>query len=662
MSILGKLFKSAADFAIGKSYMGVINGNLPANTNWGNGDFLKANEISLYTNRALSKRAEKVSEVQFVVKNKKKEIIENHPILDLLNYPNEIYTGARFWELYQKYMDIFGAAYIIKESKRELFDGVKLDGLHLMRPDLVTPRFGTDGMVTHFDYSAGADTQKYEADQVIYIFNPDPKRPLQGVSLLKAGVTAIQTEVQIGAYHSRVIENGGKVEGVFKFKTPRITKEQLGQLKDQYNAEIADARKTGTPLFLGGDAEYSRLGLTPDELSFLEAKKATLRDIVIMTGVPKPLLGDFEDMQYSNADVAVRMFMSETIVPLLKALTGALDMALLPDGETLTFVDPTPENVEIKLKETESGLKNYYMTINEARNRHGLDALPDGDVVLVPFNLIPLGSQSVVEENPAGEKRFKGITEHPLRDFEVRKAYNQMQNKRIDSRAKPFEKKLDEYMNGQRDRLVAKLDISETRVYKKSNLLDDLVQLELEVKIGKEMFLPVIENLVEQAGTDAFELVASKFKFQMTSTITSWFTNRAETFMRQINETTFKKLAREFEASFEAGENRTELVKRVQTAYGDITEGRARTIARTEVHNATQFGTVEGYRQSGLNIKIWSSVIDTETRGQDPLDEADHISLDGEEKPIDIPFSNGLMYPGDRKGSAAEVINCRCVI
>jgi len=29
---------------------------------------------------------------------------------------------------------------------------------------------------------------------------------------------------------------------------------------------------------------------------------------------------------------------------------------------------------------------------------------------------------------------------------------------------------------------------------------------------------------------------------------------------------------------------------------------------------------------------------------------------------IDQPFTNGLMYPLDPSGSAAEVINCRCVL
>jgi SPP1 gp7 family putative phage head morphogenesis protein len=37
-----------------------------------------------------------------------------------------------------------------------------------------------------------------------------------------------------------------------------------------------------------------------------------------------------------------------------------------------------------------------------------------------------------------------------------------------------------------------------------------------------------------------------------------------------------------------------------------------------------------------------------------------YSAIDKEWKELEEPFSNGLMYPGDPKGKAAEVINCRC--
>jgi HK97 family phage portal protein len=664
MGILQKF----TDLLSAKSYTGLLPGGLPNGKAWSSGDFLKANELSLYTNKALNKRGEKMAEIQFMVYGKNNEPIPDHPLLETLYYPNDIHSGAQFWKLYQNYIDIVGSAYILLDIEPVLFnrENPKINGIHHLRPDMVKPKV-ENGKIVHYDYYGPSGlVATYQPEQIVRIFNPDPSNPISGMSMLKAGINAIQTEVQISSYHARVIENGGKVDGVFKFKTPRLTKAQLQELKDGYETEVADARRSGRPLFLGGDAEYTRMGLTPDELAFLETKRLTLDDVCIMTGVPKELMGSLEGTKYSNAEQAVRIFLRETMVPQMRLLTSALDNRLTKDGERLGFIDPTPENIEDKAKLLEAGMKNGLMSTNEGRqvmaNLLGveLDAVKGGDDILVAFNLIPLGSSSVVEKD---KKKIKTVTEHPLRDAEARKIYYGMQNKRIDLRAeKKFKPVLQTYLNGQRDRLIEKLQPQNTRVFRKKDLIDDSIRLELEVKIGREAFLPLVTTLLEQSGQDAMELVGSSFPFNMSAEVVTWVEQKTDIFLNQINNTTLTKLKLEFAESMEANEGRLELIDRIRGVYDEISAGRANVIARTEVHGLTQFGTFQGYKQANLDIKIWVSVIDKNTRGNDPKDEADHISMDGEEVPIDMPFSNGLMYPGENGAPAAEVINCRCVI
>lgn len=655
-------------FVLGKSFSGMLPGNLPTSLRWGASAYLNANDISLYTNRALTKRSEKVGEIQFVIKDSNDELVEENPLLDLLKHPNKRYTASKFWALYQTYLDLLGSVYIVKEVNTEPFatpfgETPKIESLHLLRPDLVTPKFDDRGNVTYYEYRTGGNTVRYEVAQIIYIFNPDPKNPLVGRSLLKSGIQAIQTEVQIGAYHSRVLENGGKVEGVFKFKTPRITKEQLQQLKDGYDEMYADARKSGKPLFLGGDADYVKTGLTPDELSYLEAKKVTLEDIVILTGVPKPILGALDDIQFSNADTAIRIFLRETIVPLLKGLTDALDQDMLPGDLTLSFVDPTPENVDEKLKVLAAAKDKGFITTNEGRQLLSQitgKELPDvdnGDVILVPFNLIELGATSTVEKTGSDTEAKKKDNDfvHPLSNAVTRRVYEKIVVRRADAREKLFQRELKKYLNGQRDRMIEKLQPAKSHVFRKKDLLDDVFTIDVEVQIGKDSFQPVLAQLLEEAGQDALNLVDSPHDFNMNADITSWIEQRSGVFMERITATTYEKLKTEFAFSLGEGESRKDLIKRIEATYVDITKARATTIARTEVHGATQFGTMKGYEQAGVTIKIWVTVGDGNVRHS-------HAAQDGQERPINSPFSNGLMLPGDPAGDAAEVINCRCSI
>lgn len=639
----------------GKRYTGIIAGGLPSGDKWSNNDFLKANDVSLYTNRAIARRAQKVGEIDFVMRNKKGDVLENDPIIKVLNNPNSFFDAVTFWGLHQTYIDVVGSSYIWIETGREDFStsrGIK--GLHILRPDLVKPII-EGGKVVKYTYQTRDKEIEYQPEEILHMFRPDPLNPMRGVSLLKAGIHAIQTEKQIGAYHARILENGGKIEGIMKFKTDRLLKTQLDEMKEEYAKEYADARNAGRPLFVSGDMEYENLGLTPQEMAFMDAKKVALEDIVVMTGVPKVLLGTVDNVQYSNADTSMRMFLRETINPLLKVLATSLDNKIVPDDRVLSYIDPTPENVEIKLKETENGIKNYYMTINEARERHGLEPVDNGDTIMVPFSLMPLdGTKETTPAPTDGTKSIKKATQHPLQDKDMREAWGKVSIKRADRREELFAKKLDTYFNEQRDRIIEMLQPTKTRIFRKTGLFDEITDMALEIKLGTDSLLPVLAEILREAGQDAIDLIGTEYAFNITSDITNWLEKRTNVFLTQITETTFNTLKQQFTESFEAGESREQLVERVKNTYGDITDARAKTIARTEVHNATQYATIEGYRQAGVTIKIWVAVGDAYTRDS-------HAALDGEERPLDVPFSNGLMFPGDPNGPAEEVINCRCV-
>lgn len=86
---------------------------------------------------------------------------------------------------------------------------------------------------------------------------------------------------------------------------------------------------------------------------------------------------------------------------------------------------------------------------------------------------------------------------------------------------------------------------------------------------------------------------------------------------------------------------------------------RAMTIARTEGHRIqVQAGMDANYRakEKGADVlKQWDSTMDSATRES-------HTKVDGEIRELDKPFSNGLMFPGDPSGGAAEVVNCRCAL
>ena len=76
--------------------------------------------------------------------------------------------------------------------------------------------------------------------------------------------------------------------------------------------------------------------------------------------------------------------------------------------------------------------------------------------------------------------------------------------------------------------------------------------------------------------------------------------------------------------------------------------------ARTAINGAENAGRMDAMLARG-GSKRWVAVMDERTR-------VSHASINGEVVPVDEPFSNGLMYPGDPSGPPEEVYNCRCTM
>lgn len=646
--------------------------NAAPRLDWKSRDFLRAYESSLYVYALVKKRAEKVGQTEFRLftgeGDKAKEVLTTNPILDLIYKPNPFQTKNEFLELYQTFKDLTGSAYIYLLRATGKFP----TEMYCLRPDWVVPQLDQQtGLVFSYKYTLpdGAERILAAAD-VIASHYPSPLNALSGQSPLKAGASAVELERELGVYHNSILKNGGRVEGILSYKNEYLTQEQVDEIKRRFDDEYADAENSGKPLILYGGAEYQNLGLTPTELSFLETKRITRDDLLLLFGVPKAIVAQTDDVNLANAREAVRIFLAETIKPLVDNLTAKLDEFLVPMPYHLEAVNIVPDDVDAKIKLVESGMKTGYMTINEGRAEFGLDPVENGDKILVPFSMATLDDVAsganepppaappapapaatptpAAPPNEPAAKSVKDLRPSPLMNKEIRQTYGRQVIKKWEQREREGVRKLKTYFKGQEKRVIDSL--SSTK-----NAIDDAFDLEAEVDLAKEMMTPAFEKWLMESGAAALTLYGEKKPFELSKKIRQTIGDRMDIFAKSINEKTIKQLQGVFAESVAAGEDRDKLVGRIKKLYGDISTGRAKTIARTEVGVASQVGTLEGYKQAGAEIKIWVSVLDDRTRDS-------HVELDGEEQPIDKPFSNGLMMPLDPTGAAEEVINCRCSI
>jgi HK97 family phage portal protein len=136
--------------------------------------------------------------------------------------------------------------------------------------------------------------------------------------------------------------------------------------------------------------------------------------------------------------------------------------------------------------------------------------------------------------------------------------------------------------------------------------------------------------------------------------------NRTGRLAELIGETTAQQVTAAIRAAQLGGLSVAETGRLIQASvYGEaMTDNRATMIARTESAGAMSQGSWDQAQEMGdlYRAKEWLAFEDGKTRETHTACMAQGILA------IDAPFSNGLAYPLDPAGEAAEVINCRCVL
>lgn len=169
---------------------------------------------------------------------------------------------------------------------------------------------------------------------------------------------------------------------------------------------------------------------------------------------------------------------------------------------------------------------------------------------------------------------------------------------------------------------------------------------------------PIVQATIKRFGEQAIDLVGQSVVFngknpRVTQFLDKWSATRIT---GKVNKTTQKRIRTVLSRAVEEGHGYERMAKEIGHVF-DVAEGsRAMMIARTEVHRASNFAGLEGYKQAGVEKKEWQTSISDTSRET-------HIEMNGQVVDIDENFTSpdggSAPYPGEF-GEAGEDVNCQC--
>lgn len=508
-------------------------------------------------------------------------------------------------------------------------------------------------------------------------FQPDDE-PI-GASPLDAVQFQYETRYDLMRLFQKVVRNGGAAAGYFRVTQPTngvpiVLKESQ---KEAMAKEIRRARANPDLPTILDQLQYDRMGLTFQELQFIENTALSDADICRVLRVPPWLIGIKEGAKLGDsgqsaqaderiywmnlkveADMRDRM-LTEKLVPMFgeKSVRVRTDFSSVP-ALNAPLLNAAQQAVALCGRPP--------LTVNEVRLLSGLERSddPTADELQMPINareIIPVGGepQPVPDDTGKPAKDPKPAAKQRLIDTPERAERWRAKDKLMSKYERKFEAAYDALLRERKAELLKRIEAGGIRALQAKRTID-LEQLFAPDPDEEAKLQRIYEELIAERGAEAAREIALELEVNLKNRSVQEFIKQRKTLgLDGALDTLMGRVRMSLAEGVGLSESLSELASRASQIIDEARTGQALTVARTEAVSAFNFASAEAWRQSGQVEQMeWLSARDSAVRPT-------HADADGEISGINEGFDVGgstLAFPGDPSGPPEETINCRCTL
>ena len=373
----------------------------------------KSTAVSIPVNMVADAFATIIPVIQF-----KDEILDDHPVLDLLNNPSPFYSRTLLLEM-------LGKDYLVTgETEIVALGGVNRPPLELqpISPKNISVNESQGGINGSFIVAGNTMAGQYvlnrSRNRVRYLdgglreikqirnYSTRNNSLLRGQSPLVSASKEAKQHIKGGDHNISLLENGGRVSLVFHFDAD-LNPDEFAETKERVIQQYGGSSKAGMiGVTAGGGLDIKEMGINNKDMDFANLQMMAQRAVALQYKVPLPLLTT-DASTFNNYKEARAALYMDAVLPLADRVFNGLTELLMPrygldPNEYKITYDKTKISalITIALEELKLRKEINIESDNELRASIGRKPYQGGDAVLKPANLIAAGTDIFAE---AGE-------------------------------------------------------------------------------------------------------------------------------------------------------------------------------------------------------------------------------------------------------------------
>jgi len=346
-------------------------------------------------------------------------------LYNLTNQPNPTSDWYSFVETLVTYLNVAGNTYTLKERNRS----GKVSALYHLRPDRVRI-IGGDHGAEGYVYTVGGKDYSIPREDICHLALPNPGGDLYGLSPLQVLARNVNLDLHMTDFAKVYFQNAGVPSGLLKLKRRLNTQEEASVIRSRWRSQFGGRNNFHRIAVLDEDADYVPMANSPKDMALTELHDLTESRICAVFGVPAILVGANVGLQrstYSNYREARMAFHSETLEPMVSRILRHINRNMFDEysgNETLTVdwaeMRSGLDDREAMTSRVTGLFAGGILTLNEAREQLGLEAMADGALRRIPAAVfevpegtpapVAVGAAPVEESLPVGTlKEWEGL-------------------------------------------------------------------------------------------------------------------------------------------------------------------------------------------------------------------------------------------------------------
>jgi HK97 family phage portal protein len=338
--------------------------------------------------------------------NGDKRPANEHPLSTMLHaglgLPNEETTAQTLRETLAAHVLLRGTAYarIARDGAGDVRE------LWPLLPGCVLPERPTPGgPLVYRIIQAGAATETLRPDQVWRIDGLS-WNGLNGLSPVGLAREAFGLALALEQNTASALRHGARVAGVVTH--PQIMDDpEYKRFKASWDEAFAGVGNAGKTVVLEQGAKFEKVGMTFEDLQFLELKRFQVTEIARIFRVPPHMLFDNQAQPRANMEQASLEFLMYGLRPwLVRFEASILRDLILPVERGRYFAEHNVAGLLrgdflTRMQGFAAGRQWGWLSVNDIRRLENLNGIgPDGDIYLQPSNMVPAGTTPAAPPTP----------------------------------------------------------------------------------------------------------------------------------------------------------------------------------------------------------------------------------------------------------------------